>query len=113
MEIKSQNRKVQVSAQKARLVCDLVRGKDVDEALAILNFTPNKSAVEIARTIKAAQADAEQVYDLDPDDLYVKTIYADEGATFRRWRARARGRVNRRLKRTAHLTVILEEKEAR
>ncbi|HLT18369.1 MAG TPA: 50S ribosomal protein L22 [Thermomicrobiales bacterium] len=110
MEIQSQNRRIQVSAQKLRMVVDLVRGKDVNEALAVLNFTPNKSAVEVARTIKAAQADAENVYDLDPDALYVKTIYADEGPTYRRWRARARGRVNRRLKRTSHLTVVLAER---
>ncbi len=110
MEIQSQNRRVQVSAQKMRMVIELVRGKDVNEALAVLNFTPNKSAIEVSRTIKAAQADAENVYDLDPDGLFVKTIYANEGPTFRRWRARARGRVNRRLKRTSHLTVVLGER---
>ncbi len=110
VEIKSRNRRIQTSAQKMRLVVDLVRGKDVEEALAILNFTPNKSASEVARTIRAAQADAENVYDLDPDDLFIKEIYADEGQTYRRWRARARGRVNRRLKRTSHLTVVLGER---
>lgn len=110
MEIQSQNKRIQTSAQKMRLVIDLVRGKDVGEALAILNFTPNRSAPEIARTIRAAQADAENLYDLDPDALFVKRIYADEGPTFRRWRARARGRVNRRLKRTSHLTVVLGER---
>lgn len=110
MEVMSRNRRVQVSAQKMRLVVDMVRGRDVNEALAMLNFTPNKSAIEIARTIRAAQADAENVYDLDPDGLFIKTIFADEGPTFRRWRARARGRVNRRLKRTSHLTVVLGER---
>ncbi len=112
MEVKSQNRRIRISPRKMRLVCDLVRGHDVDEALAMLRFTPNKSAAEIARTIRAAQADAENVHDLDPDSLYIKTIYADAGPTYRRWRARARGRVNRRLKRTCHLTVVLDEKEA-
>ncbi|MFW6075091.1 MAG: 50S ribosomal protein L22 [Chloroflexota bacterium] len=112
MEVKSQNRRIRISPRKMRLVCDLVRGRDVEEALAVLRFTPNKSAAEIARTIRAAQADAENVHDLDPDALYVKTIYADQGPTYRRWRARARGRVNRRLKRTSHLTVILDEREA-
>ncbi len=111
MEIRSSNKRIQTSAQKMRLVIDLVRGKDAPEALAILNFTSNKSAPEVARTIRAAQADAENLYDLDPDALYVKEIYADEGQTFRRWRARARGRVNRRLKRTSHLTVVLGERE--
>lgn len=111
VEVQSKNRRIQTSAQKMRLVIDLIRGKDVEEALAILNFTPNRSAPEVARTIRAAQADAENLYDLDPDALYVKEIYADEGQTFRRWRARARGRVNRRLKRTSHLTVVLAQRD--
>jgi large subunit ribosomal protein L22 len=111
VEVMSRNTRIRVSARKMRLVIDLVKGRDVEEALALLKFTPNKSAGEIAKTIKAARADAESVYDLDPDQLYVKRIYADEGPTYKRWRARARGRVNRRLKRTAHLTVILEEKK--
>ena len=111
VEVQSRNRRVQTSAQKMRLVIDMIRGKDVEEALAILNFTPNKSATEVARTIRAAQADAENVHDVDPDSLYVKEIYADEGQTQKRWRPRARGRVNRRLKRTSHLTVVLGERE--
>lgn len=111
MEVKSQNKRVSISARKARLVVDLVRGRDVEEALAILRFTPNKSAPEIARTINAARSDAENVHDLDPEQLYVKRIYADEGPTFKRWQARARGRVNRKLKRTCSITVVLEERE--
>lgn len=111
MEVVSQNKRIQVSPRKARLVVDMVRGKDVNEALAMLNFTPNKSAAEIARAIKAAQNAAEEVHDLDPDGLYVKRIFADQGPTYRRWRARARGRVNRRLKRTSHVTVVLAEKD--
>lgn len=112
MEVTSRNMGVRVSPRKMRLVVDMVRGRDVDEALALLKFTPNKSAVEVSRTIRAAQADAESVYDLDPDNLYIKSIFADEGPTFKRWKARARGRVNQRLKRTSHLTVVLEEKES-
>lgn len=100
-----------ISPQKVRLVADMVRGQEVAEALAMLKFTPQRGAVEIARTIKAAQADAEQVHDLDPDGLFVKSIWIDEGPTFKRWRARARGRVNRRLKRTCHISVILDEVE--
>lgn len=111
VEVRSQNKRIRVSPRKMRLVVDMVRGRNVNEAVAMLNFTPNKSATELVRTIKAAQADAEQVHDLDPDRLYIKEIYADDGPTYRRWQARARGRVNRRLKRTSHLTVVLEEKE--
>jgi large subunit ribosomal protein L22 len=112
MEVTSKNTGVRVSPRKMRLVVDMVRGRDVDEALALLKFTPNKSAIEVQRTIKAARSDAENVHDLDPDNLYIKRIFADEGPTFKRWRARARGRVNQRLKRTSHLTVVLEEKES-
>lgn len=111
VEVKSQNKRIRVSPRKMRLVIDMVRGRDVTEAVALLNFTPNKSAAEVVRTLKAAQADAEQVHDLDPERLYIKEIFADDGQTFRRWQARARGRVNRRLKRTCHLTVVLEERE--
>lgn len=112
MEVTSKNTGVRVSPRKMRLVVDMVRGRDVAEALALLKFTPNKSAVEVGRTIKAARNDAENVHDLDPDALYIKRIFADDGPTFKRWRARARGRVNQRLKRTSHLTVVLEERES-
>lgn len=112
MEVTSKNIGVRVSPRKMRLVVDMVRGRDVDEALALLKFTPNKSAIEVHRTIRAARSDAESVHDLDRDNLYIKRIFADEGPTFKRWRARARGRVNQRLKRTSHLTVVLEEKES-
>jgi large subunit ribosomal protein L22 len=112
MEVTAKAMQVRVSPRKMRLVVDLVRGRDVNEALGILKFTPNKAAVDVARTIRSAQASAENNYDLDPDDLYVKTIYADDGPTFKRWRPRARGRVNQRLKRTSNLTVIVAEKES-
>ena len=113
MEVTSKAAQLRVSPRKMRLVVDLVRGKDVNEALGILKFTPNKSAEYIARVIRSAQATAEHNYDLDPDELYVKTIYADDGPTYKRWKARARGRVNQRLTRTAHLTVVVEEKGER
>jgi large subunit ribosomal protein L22 len=112
MDVTAKAMQVRVSPRKMRLVVDLVRGRDVNEALGILKFTPNKAAVDVARTIRSAQASAENNYDLDPDELYVKTIYADDGPTFKRWRPRARGRVNQRLKRTSNLTVIVAEKES-
>jgi large subunit ribosomal protein L22 len=111
MEVTAKAMQVRVSPRKMRLVVDLVRGRDVNEALGILKFTPNKAAVDIAKTIRSAQASAENNYDLDPDNLYVKTIYADDGPTFKRWRPRARGRVNQILKRTSNLTVVVAEKE--
>ncbi len=112
MEVTAKARGLGVSARKARLVVDAVRGKSVPEALAILRFLPQKSAKDIAKVVKSAAANAEHNHDLDPDALFVKYIYADEGPTLKRWRARARGRVNQRLKRTAHVTVIVEEKGA-
>jgi large subunit ribosomal protein L22 len=112
VEVTAKAMQVRVSPRKMRLVVDLVRGRDVNEALGILKFTSNKAAVDVARTIRSAQASAENNYDLDPEDLYVKTIFADDGPTFKRWRPRARGRVNQRLKRTSNLTVIVAEKES-
>ena len=109
-EVTAQNKRIRVSPRKMRLVIDLVRGKDINEALGILRFTPNKAAVDVYKTIRSAQASAENELDLDPDELYVKTIYADDGPTFKRWKPRARGRVNQRLTRTSHLTVIVAEK---
>ena len=110
MEITAKAMQVRVSPRKMRLVVDLVRGMDVNEALGVLKFTPNKAAEDIFRTIRSAQASAENNYDLDPDDLYVKRIFADDGPTFKRWKPRARGRVNQRLKRTSNLTVVVAEK---
>jgi large subunit ribosomal protein L22 len=110
MEITAKAMQVRVSPRKMRLVVDMVRGMDVNEALGVLKFTPNKSAEDIYKAIRSAQASAENNYDLDPDDLYVKAIYADDGPTFKRFKPRARGRVNQVLKRTAHLTVVVAEK---
>lgn len=109
MEVTAKARGIPVSARKARLVLDTVRGKPVPEAMAILRFLPQKSAVDVLKVVKSAAANAEHNHDLDPEALYIKRIFADEGPTLKRWRARARGRVNRQLKRTAHITVIVDE----
>jgi large subunit ribosomal protein L22 len=111
MDVTARAMQVRVSPRKMRLVVDLVRGKDVNEALSILKFLPHKAARDVYATIQSAQASAENNFDLDPDDLFVKTIFADDGPTYKRWKPRARGRVNQRLTRTAHLTVIVSEKE--
>ncbi len=100
-----------VSAQKARLVIDLVRGKDVAEALDILAFTPNKSAEPVQKLILSAIANAEENFGVSRDDLYVYQIFADEAPT-RKWRRfGARGRFKPILKRRAHITVVLRENE--
>jgi large subunit ribosomal protein L22 len=89
-----------------------VRGKDVGEALAILRFLPQKSAPIVAKIVKSAAANAENNYDLDPADLYVKRIYADDGPTVKRYRAGARGRARPILKRSCHITVIVDQRDA-
>src|ERR671920_205007 len=109
MEVRAIARGIRVSPRKARLVCDAVRGKDVRTAMAILQFLPQKTAPIIARTLKSAAANAENNYDLDPESLYVKYIFADDGPQMKRGEFRARGRFNRIIKRSCHITVIVEE----
>lgn len=110
MEVQAKAKYIRVSPRKARLVCDAVRGKDLDEALAILRFLPQKSAPIVAKVVKSAAANAENNYDLDPNKLYVKRIFADDGPRVKRYSTRARGRVNTILKRQCHITAIVEER---
>jgi large subunit ribosomal protein L22 len=104
---------VRVSPRKARLVADHIRGRSVPEARAILAFTPRAAAREVEKVLRSAVANAES----NPnrhwtgDELYVKAVFVNEGPTIKRWRARARGRVNRILKRTCHITVKLDQLE--
>jgi large subunit ribosomal protein L22 len=99
------------SAQKARLVIDLVRGKPVVEAMNILTFTPNKAAQPVQKLIRSAIANAEENFGIARDDLFIYKIYADEAPT-RKWRRfGARGRFKPILKRRSHITVVLREVE--
>lgn len=112
MESKAVLRYARVSAQKARLVADLVRGRDIGEAIEVLTFTNKKSAPLIRRLVESAIANAEVAAeraneDLDIDDLYIKTIYVDAGPTLRRFRPRAQGRATPIQKKTSHITVEL------
>jgi large subunit ribosomal protein L22 len=110
-DIKAYARHIPVSAQKARLVVDLVRGKDVVEALELLNFTTNKAAQPLSTLLNSAVANAENNFGMNRYDLYIHKIFADEGPT-RKWRRfGARGRVKPRLRRSSHLSVILREHE--
>lgn len=102
---------VRSSARKARLVIDHVRGKPIDEARALLRHSPRGVARDLERLLESAIANAENNHDLVGDELYVKEIYADEGPTLKRFRARAQGRAYRIRKRTSHLTVALTPKE--
>ena len=100
---------VRLSARKARVVLDHIRGRSVPEARTILAFTSRAAAVDIEKVLRSAVANAESVHALDGDELIVLAAYADEGPTLKRWRARARGRVNRIRKRTCHITLIVSE----
>lgn len=112
MESKAALHFARVSARKARLVANLVRGRDVSEAIEVLSFTNKKSAPMIRKVVESALANAEVSAkranaDLDIDDLYVKTIMVDAGPTLRRFRPRAQGRATRIQKQTAHIVVEL------
>jgi large subunit ribosomal protein L22 len=103
---------VRIAARKVRLAIDLIRGKGVDEALAILEFTPRGASPEIAKVLKSAIANAEHNFDLDKQNLYVKEAFVNEGPTLKRFRPRAKGSASPINKRTSHITVTVAEKEA-
>ncbi len=107
--IRAHARNVPISAQKTRLVVDLVRGKDVQEALEMLRYVTHRAARPVKKLIQSAMSNAEENFGISRDDLYVYRIYADEGRT-RKWRRfGARGRFKPWLRRSSHITVILRE----
>ena len=111
MRVHAQAKWVRTSARKARLVLDHIRGRSVPEARTILAFTSRAVATDIEKVLRSAVANAEANHGLDGDDLVVESAYADEGPTLKRWKPRARGRVNRIRKRTCHVTLVLAEVE--
>ena len=104
-------RYVRTSARKARLVCDHIRGKDVEQARAILSFTPRGAAKPWMKLLESAIANAEHNHELVGDELKIASVHADEGPTLKRYRPRAMGRATRIRKRTSHLTITLTPKE--
>jgi large subunit ribosomal protein L22 len=112
IEVRAIERHIRMSPQKVRLVLDVVRGKPANEALAILKFLPQRAARPVAAAVRSAMANAENNFNMDPDDLVITSCAADEGRTLKRWRPRARGRVNQILKRSSHIIVIVAEKGA-
>lgn len=111
MEAKATAKYIRVSPRKARLVIDLIRGKKVREAEAILRFTPNKSAEAIAKVLKSAAANAENNLNLVRDELIVTKAYIDEGASLKRFKPRSHGRADRMVHRTSHITVVVGTRE--
>ena len=110
MEVAAKLKHARISPQKCRLVADQVRGMPVERALELLSFSPKKAAGLIKKVLESAIANAEHNEGADIDELKVKTIFIDQGPTMRRWRARAKGRVNHIIKRTSHITVMVGEK---
>ncbi|HEX9029524.1 MAG TPA: 50S ribosomal protein L22 [Anaerolineales bacterium] len=110
-DIYAQSRFISQSAQKVRLVADLVRGRNVTEALTLLKFTPNRAADPVAKVLASAMANGEENFGVSRDDMYVYRIFADEAPT-RKWRRfGARGRFKPWLRRSSHITVVLRERE--
>ena len=112
MEARAVAKYVRMSPSKLKPVADLVRGKDLDEALTILKFTPGKGAEIFEKVVMSAAANAENNHDMNRDALYVAEVYANQGPTMKRWRAGARGGVSRILKRSSHVGVTLKERGA-
>ncbi len=110
MEVKAVQRYARTSAQKARLVADQVRGKPVDEALNLLKFSPRKAAVLIRKVLASAVANAENNMSMDVDRLFVSRIMVDEGPSLKRVQPRAKGRADRIVKRTSHISVWVAER---
>jgi len=112
MEVRAVAKDTGVSARKARLLVDMVRGKKVDEALTMLRFVPSPTARVVAKVIKSAAANAESTLQMPPSDLKIVGIFADQARTLKRYRPRARGRMSPILKRSSHITVIVGEQES-
>ena len=109
MEVTAKHKGARISAQKARLVADQIRGKRVDEALNILAYSPKKGAELVTKVLDSAIANAEHNNGLEVDELMVSTIFVDEGMTMKRIKPRAKGRADRILKRSCHITVKVAE----
>ncbi len=112
IEAKATLRYARISSRKVKIVADLIRGKDIDEALAIVKFTPKASSTIIEKLLKSAIANAENNHGMKHENLYVAEIYANQGPTLKRIRPAAKGSAVRIRKRTSHITIVLKEKEA-
>ena len=107
MEVKAISRYVRISPQKVRMIAGAIKGKPVETGLGILKFMPQKAAGIVEKVVRSAAANADHNHGLDVDSLVINNLIVDQGPTLKRFRARARGRGARILKRTSHITVIL------
>ncbi|MCC7404645.1 MAG: 50S ribosomal protein L22 [Bdellovibrionales bacterium] len=110
MEVKASLKYARVGAQKARLVADAIRGMDVNEAIRSLTFMKQKTAGLMKKLVESAVANAEQKQVIDVDNLYIKTVYVDEGPSMKRFRPRAQGRAFGVKKKMSHIKLVLDEK---
>ncbi|MBL4794209.1 MAG: 50S ribosomal protein L22 [Pseudomonadales bacterium] len=110
MEVAAKLRNARISAQKARLVADQIRGMEVDKALDLLTFSPKKAAALIKKILESAIANAENNEGADVDELKVSVVFVDEGMTMKRIRPRAKGRADRIMKRSSHITVKVSDR---
>lgn len=111
MEARATAKHIRISSQKVKIVLDLIRGKNIGEALNILQFTPKAASKPVEKLLRSAAANAENNYDMDLENAYVAEIQANQGPTLKRFRARAQGRGAQILKRTSHISVVLKERE--
>src|SRR5699024_7173951 len=111
MQAKAVAKSVRIAPRKVRLVIDLIRGKNVGEAIAILRHTQRGASPVVEKDLNTAIANAEHNYEMDPDNLIISEIYVNEGATLKRFRPRAQVRASKINKRTSHLTVVVSEKK--
>ncbi|MBQ3970871.1 MULTISPECIES: 50S ribosomal protein L22 [unclassified Selenomonas] len=110
MESKAVAKYVRIAPRKVRVVMDLIRGKNVAEAFAILKFTPKVGAEVVEKVLRSAVANAENNFDMDVDKLYVSSAFVDQGPTLKRIHPRSRGQAFKILKRTSHVTIVVNEK---
>ena len=110
MEVAAKLKYARISPQKCRLVADQIRGLPVERALQVLTFSPKKAAGIMKKVLESAIANAEHNEGADIDELKVERVFVDEGPTFKRWQARAKGSVNHIFKRTSHITLTVAEK---
>ena len=111
MEVRATAKTLRIPPRKARLVLDLIRGKDVEEATAICKFTPNVAAEAVGKVLKSAVANAVNNNDMDETKVYVKACYANEGVMLKRFMPRAKGSASAIHKRTSHITVVVDERD--
>ncbi len=111
MEVRSFSRNASISPKKARLILDEIRGKRVDEAMALLRFMPTPHARPVAKAVRSAVANAENNYNLQPRSLRISEAYAGDGLTLRRLRTRARGRADVIRRRRSNITIVVREEE--